>query len=389
MGPNTGDRAVILILLIGEASGVFAVPPRRLPPIGRPLDAAMRDLPQLRALAPTLATGPLLQHGVLTTAARDPQGNGWYLGTSMRGLLFFDRMATQAEPMPLGLSGDVVGAIAIDADGVWVATDNDGIHPAGVTHLAVDLGTSATISGNAARGLPFNLVRRILPTPDGLLLATDRGVVRIWGGGDRIDRVGGASGSGDERTLAMARHLGRIYTGTTRGLAQSRADSSFAAVAPGVGGPVSSLLSSGDTLWVGTATGLYALLPGSEELLMSDGFRQLARLAGAIMGIGYVGDTLVAMTTSQVLWRDPRLGGWSAGPDLGRDLGPLIAFEPTSRGAWVGGARGAAFVGAQGMAEQFIVGPDQLPDDLTAIAARGRYLWIGTRRGLVRFLLSN
>ena len=369
--------------------GPFAVPPARWPRFGTTVDDAMRDLPQLRALAPVIATGPSPVRGTLTAAARDPLGNGWFLGTSVRGLVFFDRMATDVQPMSLGLRGDVVGAIAVTPDGIWVATDNDGFHPAGITELTTDLDASSPIGANAVRGLPFNFVRRILPTSSGAWLATDKGAVRVLRDADQVQRFGVTNGLGDERVLTLVQHRGRIYAGTMRGLAQSLGDTGFVSIARPFGDPVYSLLSVGDTLWVGTAQGLYGLLPSNDELRMTEGFRLIAGTTGAIVAIGTIADTLVAMTPSQLFWRDPVSGGWSAGPDLGRQLGALIAFEPTARGAWVGGARGAAFVGATGVALQFVLAPDQLPDELTSIAAAGRYLWIGTRAGLVRFLLTN
>ena len=369
--------------------GVFAVPPARLPQTAATVDDAMRDLPQLRSLAATIATGPLLTRGTITAAARDPQGNGWFLGTSTRGLVFFDRMATDVEPMSLGLRGDVVGAIAATADGVWVATENDGLHPASLTLLATELDASSAVNGSAARGLPFNLVRQILATSDGVWLATDQGAVRVLHDGDRIDRFGATTGLGDDRVLSLARYRGHVVAGTMRGLSESRGDSGFVDMAPGFADPVYSLRAIGDTLWVGTLHGLFALLPGSDELRMTDGFRRLAGSTAAILGIGYVGDTLVAMTPSELLWRDPRSGGWTVGPDIGRQVGSLVALEPTAHGAWVGGARGAAFVRGDGTVLQLILAPGDLPGELTAIATRGRYLWIGTRAGLVRFLLTN
>ena len=369
--------------------GIFAVPPARLPRAGPTVEDAMRDLPQLRALAPVITMGPLMNRGTLTAAARDPQGNGWFLGTSTRGLLFFDRMATDARPMSLGLAGDMVGALALTPDGIWVATDFDGLHAAGITQLATGLETSRSIFGPSSRGLPFTSVRRILTTGDALWLATDKGVVRILRADDRIDHWSGTNGLPDERVLTLAEYRGRIYAGTMRGLAQSRGDTGFVSTSQAFTDPVYSLLAVGDTLWVGTAHGLFASLPGSDELRMTEGFRLLAESGATIMGMGYIADTLVAMTPTQLLWRDPVSGGWTAGPDLSLELGPLTAFAATPRGAWVGSARGAAFVQPNTGALQFILAPDQLPDELTAIAARGQYLWIGTRAGLVRFLLTN
>ena len=231
--------------------------------------------------------------------------------------------------------------------------------------------------------------RQLLVTSDGVWLATDQGAVHVSRAGDRVDRYGATNGLGDGRALSLALYRGRVVVGTMRGLSESHGDSGFVSLAPGFADPVYSLRANGDTLWIGTVRGLFALLPGSDEPRMSDGFRLLAGSSAAILAIGYIADTLVAMTPSQLLWRDPRSGGWTVGPDLGSRVGSLVALEPTDNGAWVGGTNGAAFVRGNGTVLQLMLVPGDLPGEVTSVATRGRYLWIGTRAGLVRFLLTN
>jgi hypothetical protein len=368
--------------------GPFAVPPARLPRTSPTIEDAMRDLPQLRALAPTITLGPLMQQGVLTAAAPDPLGQGWFLGTSNRGLVFFDRVATAATPIPLGLQGDVVGSVATTPDGIWVATDADGRHPASLAHLATELDASDATLVPSARGMPFSASRRMLSTASALWIATDRGVVRAARNANGLDRFGTTNGLPDERVLALAEYRGIVVAGTMRGLAVISSDSGFRSIVPTFAEPVYSLLASADTLWVGTGRGLFASLPGSNELLMPEGFRLFTGAAVAIMGIGYVGDTLVAMTPSQLIWRNPTTGAWSEGQSLSATLGSLTEFAATPRGAWIGGARGAALVQPNVVGVRYLLTQDQLPGELTALAVRDHYLWIGTRAGLLRLLLS-
>lgn len=365
-----------------------ALPPRPLPkPVT--LDAAMRDLPQLRALAPHIATGPLQIQGFLTAAAPDPLGQGWFLGTSTRGLVFFDRLASDATPIPLGLFGDVVGAILPTPDGIWVATDADLRHPAGVTHLASDLAASAPIAGSLTQGLPFNAVRRFLAVAGAVWMATDKGAVRFVRDQARLERFGISGGLPDERVIALARYRGQIVAGTLRGLAASRGDSGFVRLVSNFAEPVYSLLARGDTLWVGTSRGLFASLPANEDLRMPAGFHQLTGSLVPIMGIGYVSDTLIAMTPDRLLWRNPTSGEWNEGPALSSQLGPLVALDAMVQGAWVAGTRGVAFVRPATNPLRTLVAPGQLPDEVTAVAMQGQYLWIGTRAGLVRYLLES
>ena len=387
-GSGVYFRTVSGWLMVPRVGGV-ALPSAapRAPRYAPSVNDAMRDLPQLRALAPHIATGPLMIQGALTAAAPDPQGNGWFLGTATRGLVYFDRLGTDAKPIPLGLPGDIVGAIATTPDGIWVGTDYDGVHLAGVTMLASDLSTATSITGPSTRGLPFGAVRRFLSTARALWLATDKGVARVAPDDDRVARFDASNGLPDERVTSIVEYRGQVVAGTLRGLGVSRGDSGFRPFASTSTDPVYSLLVSNDTLWVGTARGLFASIPGNGDLRMPEGFRLIAAAPVAVLGVGYVADTLVAMTRDRLLWRDPVSGGWSEGPDLSGQLGPLLVFAPTANGIWVGGSRGAAFVRPTVVPLRVLSVPSQLPDEVTAIATDGHYLWIGTRSGLVRFLL--
>jgi hypothetical protein len=365
-----------------------ALPPQAL---RRPVTVtdAMRDLPQLRALAPRIATGPGQVQGIITAAAHDPQGHGWYLGTSTRGLLFMDRMASDATPIPMGLSGDVVSAILPTPDGIWVATEADPGHPAGVTCLSSDLGTSSPLTGSLIEGLPFNTVHRFLVTAGPVWMATDKGIALTSKDHARIERFDISGGLPDERVMTLAEQRGQIVAGTLRGLAASPGDSAFRRVAPDFTGPVYALLARGDTLWVGTSRGLFASIPGSDDLGMPEGFHQLPGSLVPIMGIGYVSDTLVAMTPDRLLWRNPASGDWNEGPELSAQLGALVALDASAQGAWVAGPRGVAFVRPGTNPLRFLTTPGQLPGEVTTVAMRGPYLWIGTRAGLVRYLLES
>jgi ligand-binding sensor domain-containing protein len=66
----------------------------------------------------------------------------------------------------------------------------------------------------------------------------------------------------------------------------------------------------------------------------------------------------------------------------------LTAFAATDDGIWLGGPGGAALVRPQTPPLRVLLAPSQLPGQVTAIAVRDDYLWIGTRSGLVRYLLA-
>jgi hypothetical protein len=111
-------------------------------------------------------------------------------------------------------------------------------------------------------------------------------------------------------------------------------------------------------------------------------------LAGrSVLGLGVIGDTLVALTRDAFAYRDPATGQWILGAPISGTIGTSRTLHTTMFGAWIGGDRGAALVTANGiMLQEMLVGRE-LPDAVTAITSSERYLWVGTLRGLVRLAL--
>ena len=368
-------------------AAMLATPPRTLRP-ATTVEDAMRDLPQLRALAPTLAMGPRFSSGRLTAAAPAPDASGWFLGTSTRGLLYFNRMGAQVESFRLGLPAEVVGALAAIEEGVWVATDATPDVGAQLTFLSSDLARSESVTGVPTTGLPFEAARRLLLADRALWVGNDRGLVRVMLPGGEFTRFDEGSGLPDQRVTSLVQRRGHVVVGTLRGLAEEVSPGVLERRAPQFFGAVYALAARGDTVWAGTAGGLAALLPGEEDLRIPDGLRQLAGGNAAVFGVAYLADTLVAMTADRLLWRDPVSGAWTLGPQLATAVGRLTVMYADSDGIWVAGLRGAALVRPTLGALRLLQVPMDLPDQVTSIARSGRYLWIGTVQGLVRYLLE-
>ncbi len=377
----------IVLPHVGGA-GMPGSPPAtlRFPPTAQ---QALQDLPPLRALMARVLTGSRQSFGNLAAAIPDVANRGWYLGTSNRGLVYVSRTAADIQPMPFGLQGTVVGALAFDGASIDVATDADAQVPAAVTAVHRDLSDMMSLGEVSAAGLPFDAVRGMFAVGDTTWLASDRGVVRLVRG-ESPQGWGLGQGLLDQRTLAVVPFAGTVLVGTMAGLAQLDSTGRFAMFDRTMTEPVYSLLVHGDTAWAGTRRGLFATLTHDSALRMPTGFGLLpeAREAVPILGIGYVTDTLVAMTPDRLLWRDPASGAWSEGPLLSDQLGSLRGFFATPHGVWAGGDRGAALVAPQGaVLSRLVVGTD-LPGQVTAIAVDQDYLWIGTAQGLVRFQLQ-
>jgi len=111
-----------------------------------------------------------LAPGPITALARDARGI--WVGTE-QGLLLLDRAAGKAVALPAGLSGTPVTALLADGPRVYVGT------PTGL--LRCDARTRA-VTGRYLRG---EHVLRILPAGAGLLVGTRTGLASIRPGGDR------------------------------------------------------------------------------------------------------------------------------------------------------------------------------------------------------------
>ena len=371
----------------------------RVPRIGSPVPApapttlrmaptvedAYRDMPALRTMGPTLALGAGLTPGRLTAAAPNPDGSGWFIGTDRAGLLSVDRIGMRAEEMTVGLPGDMVGAVAAVPGGVWVAIDDDARGtPAALAFVPEALSGTTVHRGDPALGLRLSAVRRIVPGDRALWLATDRGVARYQIDTRQLEWWSETNGLRDTRVTALQPFDGGMLVGTLRGMMFIDGLGEVSLPAPNLVDPVNALLAWRDTVWIGTSRGVSYYTRSAGEALMPSQWRGQAADRSTVLGLGVISDTLVAMTRSGLVFREPLTGDWLTGAPMASSLGVLRAFHATPFGAWVGGDRGAALVTASGATMQTLMVGGELPDAVTAITSSEEHVWIGTLRGLVR-----
>ncbi len=375
----------------------------RVPRIGTPVPApaptslrrastlvdAFRDMPSLRTIGPSLSVGAGLIPGRMTAAAPIPDGTGWFVGTDRAGLLMVDRIGMRAEQFTVGLPGEMVGAAVAVPGGVWVATDDDSRGtPAALAFVPEELTGTTVHRGDAAFGLRFSAARRIVPGNRVLWLATDRGVARYHIDSHEMEWWTESNGLRDQRVTTLLPHDDGVLVGTLRGVMQIDRVGEVTLPAPNLVDPVYALLARRDTVWIGTARGLAYLAPGDREALSTPPWRGPVATRSMVLGLGVIGDTLVAMTREALVHRDPSTGEWIAGAPISSAVGELRAMYTTPFGVWLGGDRGAALVTASGATIQTLLVGRELPDAVTAITGSERYLWIGTLRGLVRLMLA-
>jgi hypothetical protein len=350
------------------------------------VDDVLRSNPALQANTAQILVDPRLHVARFTAAARSFDNLGWYLGTSGVGLLFLPDGAALPDRLPFGLRSPVAGAVLGWPDGVWTATDRTPTAEAALTFVASDLKVFRSLQGLPASGLPFNQVRKMAGQGSALWAATDRGVVRIATDDGRVDLLDEARGLPDGVVYAVVSRQGRITVGTRRGVARVDDSLRIVRIAPRFVDPVVAVFPTGDSVWVGTRRGLLLALPGQEDVVRPAALASPS-LQASIVALGSLGDTVVALTRDQFLWRDPGTQAWTLGPNLSGLLGGLVGFVADGPGFWVAGERGVAFARLSTPPIRPLREGD-LPGQSTDLAVDAEFLWVATDAGLVRFRLD-
>jgi ligand-binding sensor domain-containing protein len=295
------------------------------------------------------------------------------------------------ERRPFGLPGDQVGALYAAPGGVWALTERGLTSTAGLTFVASDLSRFDWRLGDPVFGQPFRSVRQLIAADTLLWAATDGGALGFPIAGGQAYRLTVQDGLPDDRVFAVAANKGRVFFGTWSGLGEL-ADSAgrfvVHRIAPAFADQALALAVAGDTLWVGTPRGLYARVPGESDLLQAPGWGSSVRFRTPVLALRWQGDTLLALTSDELLWRDPATGGWVEGPALSGAIGPLRVMAGGANGLWVGGTRGVGFVRPGGPVLRPLLSGSALPGSVADVAVDQDDLWVATDRGLVRFALD-
>jgi ligand-binding sensor domain-containing protein len=367
--------------------GAFAPAPAAPPPAGRriqPLDAGGLEarIPYIRTMGPQILLDARLRQFRFTSAALVPGTEEYFLGTNGMGLVRLDALVAQFEPLPLGLLDVGVASLAAVPGGVWAGTDEGSRRP-GLTFVADDLQRYQHEEGPRGTGFGASVVRSLALSDGAVWAATDAGLVRVEPGAD-VQRFQTVDGLPDNEVFALAAGPRAIWAGTARGVAFVRLDSLVVRRLDGPPVMVLSLLASGDSAWAGLVEGLALVVPDG-DVLRAPGYDTLPELRGAIVGLAQRGDTLVAATPERLLWRLPE-GVWHVGRPLS-EVAPIYTVAADDGGLWVGGRNGFLRVRLPAHAVLYRA-PGDVPAAVRAVAPAGRYVWIATEAGLVRFTRS-
>ncbi|MEO8090163.1 MAG: hypothetical protein ABI703_07700 [Gemmatimonadales bacterium] len=356
------------------------------PIVAASVEQAVRSNPSLQANAAAILSDNRLRNVRYTAAARAFDNRGWYLGTSGIGALYVEDGAPLPQRLSFGLPSERVGAVFSWPGGIWAGTNRTPLADASLTFVSGDLTEFRSIPGPSAVGVPFDQVRRLTGQGKAIWAATDVGVARVNPADGRLELIDDSRGLPDSRVNSIASRGGRITAGTERGIARISDALRVERVAPSYADPAYAVFPAGDSVWVGTPSGVLLSLPGLGGLVRPEGMTSPS-VQSPVVDLATLSDTLVALTRDELLWRDPKTHRWTLGPNLSALLGRLRRFVPEGPGFWVAGDRAVGFVRLSTPPIRPLRDAD-LPGIINDLAVDADYLWVATDRGLVRFRLS-
>lgn len=402
-GPATGAVVGLMLDARDPASGVFlrdqtgwrflprggllAIPGTPLPPLERritPLDvqAALNAAPMAQAVRALVLTDPRLRSYQFTSAARSEDGTDLYFGTNGLGLVRIDPTMAQWEPMSFTLEAVGADALTVSGDGVWAVSAARFGGKSGLTWLSEDLSTTKLIEPPAAAGFGVAPVFRVLASGNTLWIATGAGLFKVDPSSGQTKRFTLGDGLPSEDVRALAPAPEGAWIGTTRGLALIAGADRITRLGDN-GLAVLSLLVARETLWVGSTVGLGMVPPGAREPVVPPEVQAEPALRAPVVALARCGDTLVAVLSDQVAWRDPGASRWRVErPRV--VLGTLTAAGSDAGGVWLGGTSGLAWWNIGRATYQRLVIPGDLPAPVRDAAATERWVWVATDSGVVR-----
>jgi hypothetical protein len=347
---------------------------------------------------------------IISGAASPDRVSEVFLGTAGDGLFRLDPAFMQSTPLPYGLIEPGVGALALAADGVWAA--GLGLSPdrGGLSFASSDLQRFRWIEGTIAVPLVGMRALAMITRGPRAWLGTDRGLVRVrLDGAERLQMWSLLDGLPDERVLAVATRDNGVWAGTARGLVyvtdsidtradtrgDTRGETRAALRTRGVGVrvldnmPVHALQFTGDTLWVGTESGLLAITSpnGRSQNAVARPIGDDVALRRPVRALAWSDTVLLAATDDAVLRLAPRGGVEPTRVDVldVRQVGRVTRVAIDERTMWLAGTDGVVMVSRRDGATRVLRVPGDLPGPALDLVADRDWLWVGTPQGLVRF----
>ncbi|MEP6765322.1 MAG: hypothetical protein ABJB66_13475 [Gemmatimonadaceae bacterium] len=353
---------------------------------------------QLFLMREQLANRPLPQFTVTSGALSPDRASEAWLGTSTEGLWRVDPTFQQATALRFGLMERGVGSVAIAANGVWTGPLGAQRTRSGLTTATNDLQQWRWIEGTLS--VPLIGVRSFDLSLRGsrAWMGTDHGLILTQlDGQSEMVAWSALDGLPSDVVYAVAAQENGAWAGTAAGLAYV-SDSGAPNAAPrntrtrGIsrkllqGNAVYALQPVGDTLWIGSNDGLYALNTTTGNLQRIENGD--AAMRGPIRALAWSDSLLIIATDNEILRLSPR---GNAAPTRvialdPRPVGRVSAMAMDDRMIFLAGSEGLL-----AMPRPDHLGPSRmlsssfdLPGAALDVAISRDWVWVATPNGLVR-----
>jgi ligand-binding sensor domain-containing protein len=392
-------------LLATRTGDVQQVSARSLPPPGaRQVAPTLRDIirqfPSLQDFATLLTRDEQMQSWPITSGAKPFDVTEVWLGTRGGGLFRVDPEFRTSQHFPFGLMSSGAGALALAADGVWIAGTGASGSRGGLTFATRDLQRWRWVEGSMARQLAGARAYKLGMRESIAWLATDRGLAR-FDANTGADYVfwNATNGLPADAAYAVAPTVTGAWVGTARGLVfvtdSSRRSASRAAVSRTLadGVRVNALLLTGDTLWIGSDAGLLLTrgAAADSEPVRAAAAATDARFRSAVRGIARA-DSIVAIVTDQELIEMNLATGQPLPPRTTINVGALrgvTAMTMDAHSIWITGLGGLMVLNRDNGVVRMLASGTDLPGDAYDVAIDPEAAWVATRDGLVRLKRSS
>ena len=305
-------------------------------------------------------------------AARSPEGDLWF-GTD-RGAVHWRPPAVEVYDVRAGLGDDRVNAVLVDHEGnVWFGTDGG----------AAKLVASSFVTYMIAHGMPGDFVVALDTDATGTVWAATRDGIVSFRGSEEPSLALDVNADAAGQITALVATTEELIVGTTRGLLRAPRGRSPRLIR---GPAVRALHRHGDTVWVGTDSGLHRVI--GDRIMPAPAGPRLAdapvtALANDSRGRLWVG------TRDRGVWLQIDGGFVRPDKDEGWQRSPVWSLAPAPDGSvWVAtnghgairflpdGSTSALTRDGNGLASDFV--------HQVVVDRRGR-VWLYTNRGLDRW----
>ena len=387
---------------------VSAIDPSQLPPahdieVAPTLRDVVQEFPSLEAFGGLLTRDAQLRSWPISAAAKSPDRTSeLWVGTMGNGLFRIDPSFNRSEQLPFGLLDPGAGALALAADGVWIAGlgESPGAR-GGLTFATDDLQRWRWLESTQQLSLAGAHAFRLDVRENWAWLATDRGLLRFdtragsgsMSAGDVV-AWSATNGLPSDVVLSVAARPNGAWAGTTSGLvfvadSGSRRSARGASVGPVLasGAAVRALLATGDTLWVGTDVGLLLVPPGEGAAAVRPAALSAEpRLGQQISALATSDSEVVVATRGALLRFHRRTGRLLPSVDVGAfaSAGGIRAIAMDGGTIWAAGPTGVVVYSRSSGATRFLSVPGDIPDEAFDVALGRDYAWVATRAGVVR-----